>query len=76
MSLTFDDKNILQRGGKLTDKHINYAQRVLKIMFPTINDLYLTLLQDKPHKQIKAPAMPFKYSTLIEIVGCVPQQLV
>ena len=30
MSLMFDDKQILERGGKLTDKHINYAQRILK----------------------------------------------
>ena len=50
MSLTFDDKQILERGDELTDKHINYAQRILKSMFPAINGLRLTLLQDKPHK--------------------------
>jgi len=32
-----------------SDKHINAAQRILKIMFLKINGLQLTLLQDKPH---------------------------
>ena len=50
-SLMFDDKRILERVGELTDKHINYAQRILKSMFPAINGLCLTLLQHKPHKQ-------------------------
>ena len=56
MSLMIDDKRTLEIGGKLIDKHINYAQRILKSMFSAINDLRLTLLQDKPYK---APAIPF-----------------
>ena len=47
----FDDKRILERGGKLTDKHINYAQGILKSMFSAVNGLHLTLLQDNPYKQ-------------------------
>ena len=51
MYLMFDDNRILERGGKLIDKHINYSQRMLKSMFSAINGLCLTLLQDKPYKQ-------------------------
>ena len=51
MSLMFDNKRILERSGKLTDKHINYAQRILKSMFSAINGLCLTLVQDKLYKQ-------------------------
>ena len=47
----FDDIRILERGGKLIDKHINYAQRLLKSMFFAINNLCLILLQDKLYKQ-------------------------
>ena len=61
MSLTFDDKRILERGGKLTDKHINYAQRILKNMFPAINGLCLKLLQDKPHKQSTSNSIQILY---------------
>ena len=49
--LTYYDKDILASGEKLSDKHINLAQRLLKGKFSKINRLHLTLLQDKPHKQ-------------------------
>lgn len=51
ISLTYHDKSILESGEKLSDKHINIAQRILKKKFPKINGLRLTLLQDKPHKE-------------------------
>ena len=51
ISLTFEDKHILEQGEKLTDKHINCAQRILKLKFPGINGLRLTLLQGQAHKQ-------------------------
>ena len=51
VSLTYDDKRILESGEKLSDKHINIAQRILRKKFPKINGLCLTLLQDKPHKE-------------------------
>jgi len=51
ISLTTVDKHLLTNGQKLSDKHINAAQRILKLMFPKINGLRLTLLQDKPHKE-------------------------
>ena len=57
ISLTFEDKHILEQGEKLTDKHINCAQRILKLKFPSINGLRLTLLQGQAHKQ----TMQFKY---------------
>ena len=51
ISLTTVDKHLLANGEKLIDKHINAAQRILKVMFPKINGLRLTLLQEKPHKE-------------------------
>ena len=50
ISLTNIDKEILKSGEKLSDKHINFAQRLLKAKFPKINGLRLTLLHDKAHK--------------------------
>lgn len=51
ISLTYYDKGILASGEKLSDKHINLVQRILKTKFPKINGLCLTLLQDKAHKE-------------------------
>ena len=51
VSLTYDDKRILEKGEKLSDKHINIVQRILRKKFPKINGLRLILLQDKPHKE-------------------------
>lgn len=39
ISLTIKDKWILEHREKLTDKHINSAQRLLKLKFPNINGL-------------------------------------
>ena len=46
-----DDKRILETGAMLIDKHINFAQRLLKEMFSEINGLRLIVLQDKEHKE-------------------------
>ena len=51
IALTSADKQLLTNGEKVSDKHINAAQRILKITFPKINGLRLILLQDKPHKE-------------------------
>ena len=50
INMTNYDKYMLVNGEKLSDKHINLAQRILKSKFPKISGLRLTLLQDKPHK--------------------------
>ena len=51
ISLIYYDKGLLASGEKLLDRHINFALRILKTIFPKINGLSLTLLQDKAHKE-------------------------
>ena len=51
ISLMNDDRRILETEEMLTDKHIIFAQRLLKLSFPEINLLRLTVLQDKEHKE-------------------------
>ena len=46
-SLNLADKVILEQGEELTDKHINMAQHLIKVQFPLIGGLQLTLLQQK-----------------------------
>jgi len=43
ISLTNLNKEILQSGEKLSDKCINFEQRLLKAKFPKINGLLVTL---------------------------------
>ena len=57
ISLTYHNKDILEKGKKLSDKHINLAQRILKQKFLKINGLRLTLLQDKSHKKPTSNAL-------------------
>ena len=57
ISLTNIDKEILRSGEKRSDKHINFAQRLLKAKFPKINGLRLTLLHDKVHKDLTHNAL-------------------
>ena len=45
--LNLNDKIILQRGDELSDKHIQYAQKLIKEQFPFIGGLFSTLLQEK-----------------------------
>ena len=51
LSLTQKDKQALLRNGKLNDRHINYAQRMLHSQFPHAEGLGHTLLQKR--KQLK-----------------------
>jgi hypothetical protein len=45
------DRDIISNGQKLTDRHINYAQRLLKRQFPLLNGLKLSLCQMKEQSQ-------------------------
>ena len=45
--LSLNDKEILQKGDELSDKHIQFAQKLIKEQFPKINGLCSTLLQDR-----------------------------
>ena len=53
ISLMNDDRRILEIEEMLTDKHINFTPRLLKLSFPEINLLRLTVLQDKGHEPTK-----------------------
>ena len=44
LSLTYEDKEIIQVGGRLNDKHMNFAQIILKQQFNTLQGLHSTLL--------------------------------
>ena len=48
--LLYSDWDILQEGGHLNDRHINYAQKLLKLLFPCLEGLNLTLYQSKEQK--------------------------
>lgn len=50
IELTEHEKSILKNGEKLTDKHINAAQRLLYAQFPTLEGLELTLVA--PHHKL------------------------
>ena len=45
--LTLFDKRVLENESELNDHHINYAQFLLKMQFPSIHGPQLTLLQEK-----------------------------
>ena len=45
--LTIEDKNTITDGKRLNDKHISFAQNVLKIQFPEIEGLKQTILQER-----------------------------
>ena len=68
------DKNLLVHGEKLTDKHMNLAQRILKLKFPNMNKLRLPLLQDKAHKEPTGDALQIK--KLVVTIGFMSQLLV
>ena len=46
-----NDKKTLEHGEMLTDKYVNFEQRLLKELFSGINGLRLTMLQGKEHKE-------------------------
>ena len=45
--LFVDDKLIIENGQKLSDRHINFAQAILRAQFPQCEGLQNTLLQDR-----------------------------
>ena len=45
--LTKEDKNVIADGKRPNDKHISFAQNVLKIQFPEIEGLKQTILQER-----------------------------
>ena len=47
--LMMDDRQLILSGQRLTDKHINFAQRLIQDQFKHLNGLRLTLIQDKPY---------------------------
>ena len=51
-TLSFEDKEIIDTGMELTDRHIQYAQQLVEIQFSTIGGLCSTLLQTKSHNYL------------------------
>ena len=47
ITLTLEDKHIILDGLRLKDQHINSVHRLLKLQFPSLNGLRLSLLQDE-----------------------------
>ena len=47
------DKTVIQNGQRLNDRHINFAQVMLRRQFPHLEELKLTLLQEKSQKKIQ-----------------------
>ncbi len=45
--LTNYDRKVLATGQKLTDQHINFAQALLRLQFPTLNGLQSTVYQSR-----------------------------
>ena len=60
--LSFSDKEILQKGDERSDKHIQFAQKLIKEQFPLINGLCSTLLQDRYYSFLK---------NSVQIIHCV-----
>ena len=55
--LRLNDKHTIDCDLRLTDLHINFAQRLLKQQFPKKNGLRSTSLQERPHSQPTENAM-------------------
>ena len=55
--LTFRDRHILTVGELLEDQHLNFAQRLIKMQFPLINGLRLTVLQNQAHSRPTSGAL-------------------
>ena len=43
------DKLLIENGSELTDKHIHFAQSIIKSQYPSLGGLHSTLLQEKPY---------------------------
>ena len=50
INLKISDRTVIEQGSKLTDLHINSAQRLIEYQFPKLNGLKLSLLQAQPLK--------------------------
>ena len=57
--LVMDDRQLILSGQRLTDKHINFAQRLIQDQFKHLNGLRLTLIQDKPYTGSKSTFCKF-----------------
>ena len=55
--LTFRDRHILTDGELLEDQHLNFAQHLIKMQFPLINGLRLTVLQNQAHSRPTSGAL-------------------
>ena len=62
--LTERDKQVITNGQNLTDKHINYSQRLIHQQFKMFSGLQLTVLQQKPFKGEKC-----NYMQIVHIRG-------
>ena len=49
--LKLTEKNIITTGGKLTDLHMDFAQKLMKKQFPLLKGLRSTLLQSREEPQ-------------------------
>ena len=58
------DKVLIENGAELTDKHMQFAQCMIKKQFPSVGGLNSTLLQDKP------PSLGSRTANTIQIVHC------
>jgi hypothetical protein len=47
--LTIEDRQMISSGQRLTDRHLNFAQRLIQAQFQHLNGLRLTLIQDKQY---------------------------
>ena len=51
--LTIEDRQMISSGQRLTDRHINFAQRLIQAQFQQLDGLHLTLIQDKQYSGSK-----------------------
>ena len=66
--LTEADKTVLQQSGMwLNDRHINFAQYLLRCEFPDVEGLQNTLLQMK--EKVNKIVQVYKYCLIEEIIG-------
>ncbi len=47
LKLTIEDKVAIEQQNELNDKHVNFAQAILKSQFPDVDGLCCTLFQDR-----------------------------
>ena len=62
--LHVSDKVLIENGTELTDKHIQFAQCMIKNQCPLVGGLYSTLLQDKPS------SLGSRTTNTVQVVHC------